>query len=154
MHHPVGIALSRPEAENSVGSQTDWHNSSPAEVGTEEVLRDGNHTFWVQQRVSADFCRWQAQTWYVETTIRLTLAALWRGVTAINAMIVEQLGLAMMPPLPYRKPAIAWGLISGMTSGTPSVIRKAELLSTTCDVTTVSRYVYKLEGIHVARMAM
>jgi hypothetical protein len=46
-------------------------------------------------------------------------------------MMVEQLGLAMMPPPPAFMPAIASGLISGMTSGTPSVIRKQLLLSTT-----------------------
>ena len=35
------------------------------------------------------------------TTMRWTLAARWSGVTAMSAMMVEQLGLAMMPPLPY-----------------------------------------------------
>ncbi len=61
-----------------------------------------------------------------------TLAALWRGVTAMRAMMVEQLGLAMIPPCPYRIPFIASGFTSGITKGTPSVILKAELLSTTC----------------------
>lgn len=46
--------------------------------------------------------------------------------------MVEQLGLAMMPPCPYLMPFIASGFTSGMTRGTPSVILNAELLSTTC----------------------
>ena len=50
----------------------------------------------------------------------------------MRAMIVEQLGLAMMPPCPYLMPFIASGFTSGMTKGTPSVILNAELLSTTC----------------------
>lgn len=50
----------------------------------------------------------------------------------MRAMMVEQLGLAMMPPCPYLMPFIASGFTSGMTKGTPSVILKAELLSTTC----------------------
>ena len=59
-------------------------------------------------------------------------AALWMGVTAMSAMMVEQLGLAMMPPLPDLC-AFKWSaLTSGMIRGTPSVMRKAELLSTTC----------------------
>ena len=69
--------------------------------------------------------------WYVDTTILLTVAALWRGVTATSAMIVEQFGLATMPPFPAFIPFIAPGLISGITRGTPSVMRKAEELSTT-----------------------
>lgn len=69
--------------------------------------------------------------WYVETTILLTVAALCSGVTATRAMIVEQFGLATMPPFPAFMPFIASGLISGMTRGTPSVMRKAEELSTT-----------------------
>ena len=63
--------------------------------------------------------------------MRFTLTARWRGVTAIKAMMVEQLGLAMMPPLPAFIPFMASGLTSGMTRGTPSVMRKALLLSTT-----------------------
>jgi len=47
--------------------------------------------------------------------------------------MVEQLGLAMIPPCPYRIPFIASGFTSGITKGTPSVILKAELLSTTCN---------------------
>lgn len=46
--------------------------------------------------------------------------------------MVEQLGFAMMPPCPYLMPFMASGFTSGMTRGTPSVILKAELLSTTC----------------------
>jgi len=68
----------------------------------------------------------------------ITLAALWRGVTAMRAMMVEQLGLAMIPPCPYRIPFIASGFTSGITNGTPSVILKAELLSTTCSHATQS----------------
>ena len=71
-------------------------------------------------------------TWYVLTTILLTPAALWMGVTAMSAMMVEQLGLAMMPPLPALCPFKWSALTSGMIRGTPSVMRKAELLSTTC----------------------
>ena len=71
-------------------------------------------------------------TWYVLTTILLTPAALWIGVTAMSAIMVEQLGLAMMPPLPALCPFKWSALTSGMISGTPSVMRKAELLSTTC----------------------
>ena len=37
--------------------------------------------------------------WYVEAIMRLTPTARWMGVTAMSAMMVEQLGLAMMPPL-------------------------------------------------------
>ena len=70
----------------------------------------------------------------METTILLTFATLSRGVTAISAMMVEQLGLAMMAPfpLPNLMCDMAPGLTSGMTRGTPSVMRNAELLSTTC----------------------
>ena len=71
-------------------------------------------------------------TWYVLTTIRLTPAARWMGVTAMSAIMVEQLGLAMMPPLPALCPFKWSALTSGMIRGTPSVMRKAELLSTTC----------------------
>ena len=46
--------------------------------------------------------------------------------------MVEQLGLAMIPPCPYRIPFMASAFTSGMIRGTPSVILKAELLSTTC----------------------
>ena len=46
--------------------------------------------------------------------------------------MVEQLGLAMMPPSPSVMESTAAALTSGMQSGTPSVMRKAELLSTTC----------------------
>ena len=49
-------------------------------------------------------------------------------------MMVEQLGLAMMPPCPYLMPFMASAFTSGITSGTPSAILKAELLSTTCNV--------------------
>ena len=63
--------------------------------------------------------------------MRLTPARRWSGVTATSAMIVEQFGLATIPPPPARIPAIACALISGTTSGTPSVMRKAEELSTT-----------------------
>lgn len=48
----------------------------------------------------------------------------------IRGMIVEQLGLAMIPPLFFIS-AMASGLTSGITRGTPSVILKALLLSTT-----------------------
>ena len=64
--------------------------------------------------------------------MRRTPAARCRGVTAMSAMMVEQLGLAMMPPLPARCLFSACALTSGMTSGTPSAMRNAELLSTTC----------------------
>ena len=50
----------------------------------------------------------------------------------MRAIMVEQLGLAMIPPCPYRMPFMASAFTSGMTNGTPSVILKAELLSTTC----------------------
>lgn len=50
----------------------------------------------------------------------------------MSAMMVEQLGLATMPPLPAVTPFSAPGFTSGMTRGTPSDMRKAELLSTTC----------------------
>ena len=40
--------------------------------------------------------------------MRLTRAARCSGVTAISAMMVEQLGLAMMPPWPPFIPSIAW----------------------------------------------
>jgi hypothetical protein len=93
--------------------------------------------------------------------MRLTPAARCSGVTAMSAMIVEQLGLAMMPPCPsftalaasgftcvhgglpqqglgqqatfcqISKATVA-GSTSGMTSGTPSAMRNAELLSTIC----------------------
>src|SRR5437762_9513443 len=51
-------------------------------------------------------------------------------------MIVEQLGLAIIAPLvpPADRslmPAMCSGFTSGITSGTPRVMRKAELLSTT-----------------------
>ena len=110
--------------------------------------------------------------------------------------MVEQLGLAMMPPCPYFMPAMAWvaggvrrwatgwaelrcrrnarkthaltplaaatqpppplppppshtnthtcGLTSGMTSGTPSVMRKAEELSTTVQPAAEARGAYFL----------
>ena len=45
--------------------------------------------------------------------------------------MVEQLGLATMPPSPRVMESTAPALTSGMQSGTPSVMRKAELLSTT-----------------------
>jgi len=45
--------------------------------------------------------------------------------------MVEQFGLAMMPPLPAFMPAIASGFTSGTTRGTPSVMRNADELSTT-----------------------
>lgn len=64
--------------------------------------------------------------------MRLTLPARCSGVTAMRAMMVEQLGLATIPPCPGFMPAIASGLTSGMTKGTPSSMRKALLLSTTC----------------------
>jgi len=63
--------------------------------------------------------------------MRVTLATRCSGVTAIRAMIVLQLGFAMMPPLPAFMPFIASGFTSGTTSGTPLVMRKAEELSTT-----------------------
>ena len=63
--------------------------------------------------------------------MRVTLATRCSGVTAISAMIVLQLGLAMMPPLPAFMPFIASGFTSGTTSGTPFVMRNAEELSTT-----------------------
>ena len=96
--------------------------------------------------------------------MRLTPAARCSGVTAMSAMIVEQLGLAMMPPCPSftalaasgftctrgglphqglrQQVSMPWlcqiseatvaGSTSGMTSGTPSAMRNAELLSTIC----------------------
>jgi len=79
------------------------------------------------------------RAWYVLMTMRLTRAARCSGVTAISAMIVEQLGLATMPPRPALMPAIAPALTSGITSGTPSVMRNAELLSTTCTRTDLLR---------------
>lgn len=50
----------------------------------------------------------------------------------MRAMMVEQLGLAMMPPSPSVMESTAAAFTSGMHSGTPSAMRKAELLSTTC----------------------
>ena len=61
----------------------------------------------------------------------MTVAARCSGVTATSAMIVEQFGFATMPPFPAFMPRMACGLISGTTSGTPSVMRKADELSTT-----------------------
>ena len=49
------------------------------------------------------------------------------GQSGVMAMMVEQLGLAMMP----RWPRTASGLISGTTSGTAGSMRNAEELSTT-----------------------
>ena len=63
--------------------------------------------------------------------MRFTPAARCSGVTAVRAMMVEQLGLATMPPLPTLMLPTAPGLTSGMTSGTPSVMRNADELSTT-----------------------
>ena len=63
--------------------------------------------------------------------MRVTLATRCSGVTAMSAMMVLQLGLAMMPPLPAFMPFIASGFTSGTTSGTPCVMRKADELSTT-----------------------
>ena len=60
-------------------------------------------------------------------------------------MMVEQLGFAMMPPLPNFMPAIASGLTSGMTRGTPSVMRNALLLSTTVHPTSEAMGAYFLE---------
>ena len=65
--------------------------------------------------------------------MRLTLAARCRGVAAMSAMIVEQLGFARMPPLPALMFPTALALTSGMIRGTPSAMRNAELLSTTCN---------------------
>ncbi len=59
-------------------------------------------------------------TWYVETTMRFTPAARWMGVTAMSAMMVEQLGLAMMPPLPAFMPA---------TSCSPGIAEGARLVT-------------------------
>src|SRR5215210_2156067 len=59
--------------------------------------------------------------------IRFTRLTLCSGQTGTFMMIVEQLGLAM-------RPLCLWiwsGLTSGTTSGTPSFIRKALVLSTT-----------------------
>src|SRR6185437_13811304 len=53
--------------------------------------------------------------------------AWWIGHSGVMEMMVEQLGLAMMP-LCSRK---ASGLISGTTNGTPGSMRKADELSTT-----------------------
>ena len=71
--------------------------------------------------------------WYVDAIMRLTPTARWIGVTAIKAMIVEQFGLAIIPPffLPSLYSAIASGFTSGITNGMPSVIRNADELSTT-----------------------
>ena len=72
--------------------------------------------------------------WYVEAIMRFTPTARWMGVTAMSAMMVEQLGLAMMPPLrapPSLYSAIASGFTSGITSGTSGSMRNAEELSTT-----------------------
>ena len=52
---------------------------------------------------------------------------LWIGHKGVIAMIVEQLGFAMIPLCCL----IASGLISGITSGTEGSIRNAEELSTT-----------------------
>src|SRR6185437_5348061 len=51
----------------------------------------------------------------------------WIGHSGVIEMIVEQLGLAMIPLCCLT----ASGLISGTTSGTPASIRNAEELSTT-----------------------
>lgn len=59
--------------------------------------------------------------------------------------MVEQLGLAMMPPLPAFMPAIAWGLTSGMTSGTSGTMRNALLLSTTVQPAAEAMGAYFLE---------
>mmetsp|Transcript_34365 Transcript_34365/g.86422 ORF Transcript_34365/g.86422 Transcript_34365/m.86422 type:complete len:266 (-) Transcript_34365:317-1114(-) len=71
--------------------------------------------------------------WYVDAIMRFTPTARCSGVTAMSAMMVEQLGLAMIPPffLPSLKSAMASGFTSGITRGTPSVMRKADELSTT-----------------------
>lgn len=55
-----------------------------------------------------------------------------RGVTAMSAMIVLQLGFAMIaPPPPISTCFMASGFTSGITRGTPSVMRNALELSTT-----------------------
>ena len=64
--------------------------------------------------------------------MRCTVASRCKGVAAMRAMIVLQLGFATMPPCPSRTCCTEVALTSGMHSGTPSVIRNAELLSTTC----------------------
>ena len=64
--------------------------------------------------------------------MRCTVASRCRGVAAMSAMMVLQLGLATMPPSPRRTCCTLAALTSGMHRGTPSVILKAELLSTTC----------------------
>lgn len=87
------------------------------------------------------------QSWDITEEEQNTFAALWRGVTAMRAMMVEQLGFAMMPPCPYLMPFMASGFTSGMTRGTPSVILKAELLSTTCTPHTTSRVWER--GVHM-----
>ncbi len=58
---------------------------------------------------------------------RLMRFALWIGHSGTSAVIAAQFGLAMMPLCSLtRRP-----LISGITSGTPSAMRKADELSTT-----------------------
>ena len=79
--------------------------------------------------------------------MRFTPAALCKGVTAMRAMIVEQFGLAISPPLPAFMPLIASGLTSGITSGTPSCILNAELLSTTCTLPSEIVVLFALHSI-------
>src|SRR5689334_9811799 len=59
--------------------------------------------------------------------MRLMRFFLWIGHKGTSAVIAEQLGLAMMPLCSAMRRA----LISGMTSGTSAVMRKADELSTT-----------------------
>ena len=61
------------------------------------------------------------------------------GVTGTIMMMVEQLGLAMIPPLPSSTPSRASGLTSGTTRGIPGTMRKAELLSTTVALASAAR---------------
>ena len=65
--------------------------------------------------------------WHVDTITRLSSACLWIGLMASAMMMVEQLGLAMMP-LCFL---MASGLTSGTTSGTSGSRRNVLLLSIT-----------------------
>src|SRR5688572_30701072 len=61
-------------------------------------------------------------------------------------MMVEQLGLAITPLCLW----IASGFTSGTTNGTPSFIRKAELLSTTTAPAATAIGAYSLEMLPLA----
>src|SRR5690606_8508504 len=65
--------------------------------------------------------------WYVDTTTRRSRAAWCNGFSATSMMMVEQLGLAMMPWC-FRA---SCALTSGTTSGTSGAMRNALVLSMT-----------------------